>query len=60
VQLAATVMASSVVVGLVVGQDTAEARFAEDQHSVGHLSPGGATYQNAARQFGYALLALST
>jgi hypothetical protein len=59
VQLAAAVRASPVVVGLVVGQDTAEAAFAEDQHSVGHLGPGGATYQDAARQFGYALSHLS-
>ena len=58
-QLAAAVRASPVVVGLVVGQDTAEAAFAEDQHSVGHLGPGGATYQDAARQFGDALSRLS-
>src|ERR1019366_8463149 len=37
----AAVGASSVVVGLVPGQDRPQMSFAEDQHPVGHLGPGG-------------------
>jgi hypothetical protein len=33
--------ASSVVVGLVLGHHDAQVLFAEDQHLVGHLRPGG-------------------
>ena len=41
VQLAASVGASSVVVGLVLGHHGAQVAFAEYQHPVGHFSPGG-------------------
>jgi len=42
VQLAAAVGSSSVVVPGVLGQDAAQAAFAEDQDPVGELGPGGA------------------
>jgi hypothetical protein len=32
---------ASVVVGLVLGHHDAQVSFAEDQHPVGHLRPGG-------------------
>jgi len=41
VEPAAAMGPSSVVVGLVLGQDKPQVPFAEDQHPVGHLSPGG-------------------
>ena len=41
VQLTAAVGSSSVVVGLVLGQDRLQVSFAEDQHPVGDLGPGG-------------------
>ena len=40
VELAATVRSSSVVVGLVVGQDRSQMSLAEDQHPVGDLRSG--------------------
>jgi hypothetical protein len=40
-QLAAAVGASPVVVGFVFGQDRPQVSFAEDQHPVGDLGPGG-------------------
>jgi len=40
-ELAAAVGSSSVVVGLVLGKDTAQVAFAEDEHPVGDLGPGG-------------------
>jgi hypothetical protein len=41
VELAAAVGSSSVVVGLVPGEDRFQMSFAEDQHPVGDLGPGG-------------------
>jgi hypothetical protein len=41
VQLAAAMGATSVVVGLVLGQDRPQLPLAEDQHPVGDLRPGG-------------------
>src|ERR1019366_2575866 len=40
-ELAAAVRASSVVVGLVLGHHDAQVSFADDQHPVGDLGPGG-------------------
>ena len=40
-ELAAAMGASSVVVGLVLGQDRPQMPLAEDQHPVGDLGPGG-------------------
>jgi hypothetical protein len=40
-ELAAAVGSSSVVVGLVPGKDAAQVAFAEDEHPIGDLSPGG-------------------
>jgi hypothetical protein len=40
-ELAASMGASSVVMGLVLGQDRPQMPFAEDQHPVGDLGPGG-------------------
>jgi hypothetical protein len=40
-ELAAAVGSSSVVVGLVLGKDAAQVVFAEDEHPVGDLGPGG-------------------
>jgi hypothetical protein len=40
-ELAAAVGSSSVVVGLVPGEDRLQMSFAEDQHPVGDLGPGG-------------------
>ncbi len=41
-ELAAAMGSSSVVVGLVLGQDRPQMSLAEDQHPVGDLHPGGA------------------
>jgi hypothetical protein len=41
VELAAAMGAPSVVVGLVLGQDRPQMPFAEDQHSVSDVRPGG-------------------
>jgi hypothetical protein len=40
-ELAAAVGSSSVVVGLVLGKDAAQVAFAEDEHPIGDLGPGG-------------------
>jgi hypothetical protein len=40
-ELAAAVGSPSVVVGLELGQDAAQVAFAEDEHPVGNLGPGG-------------------
>ena len=40
-ELAAAMGSSSVVVRLVFGQNQAQMSFAEDQHPVGDLGPGG-------------------
>ena len=40
-ELAAAVGSSSVVAGLVLGKDAAQVAFAEDEHPVGDLGPGG-------------------
>jgi hypothetical protein len=40
-ELAAAMRALSVVMALVLGQDRPQMPFAEDQHPVGHLRPGG-------------------
>jgi IstB-like ATP binding protein len=40
-QLTAAMWAQSVVVGLVYGPDALQVPFAEDQHAVGDLGPGG-------------------
>jgi hypothetical protein len=40
-ELAAAMRSPSVVVRFVLGQDRPQVSFAEDQHPVGHLRPGG-------------------
>ena len=40
-ELAAAVRASSVVVAAVLGENRSQVPFAEDQHPVGDLGPGG-------------------
>jgi hypothetical protein len=40
-ELLAAVGPSSVVMGLVLGKDAAQVAFAEDEHPVGDLGPGG-------------------